>query len=112
MNSSGPLRSIFAILTFFGLSYPSFSASPVPGHVEGWGNNPFGEASSPPGLDGVIAIAAGNNHSLALLTNGTVVAWGSNFSGETEVPKDLTNVIAISARAHSVALKSDGTVVV
>ncbi|HYM53765.1 MAG TPA: hypothetical protein VES97_00270, partial [Solirubrobacteraceae bacterium] len=30
------------------------------------------------GLSGVVAIAAGAHHSLALLGNGTVMAWGSN----------------------------------
>ena len=35
-----------------------------------------------PGLTGVTAIAAGGDHSLALLKNGTVMAWGSNEYGE------------------------------
>jgi hypothetical protein len=114
MNNSQPLHTIFVVLAFCSLSLNSLIASdsPLPGHVEGWGDNFFGQASPPPGLDGVIAIAAGNSHSLALLTNGTVVAWGSNFTGETHVPAGLSNVVAISARAHSVALKKDGTVVV
>jgi plastocyanin len=114
MNSSRPLRSIFAILTFFGLSYPSFSASssPVTGHVEGWGHNPLGQTSIPLGLDNVVAVAAGYDHSLALLANGTVVAWGGNFTGQTNVPGNLSNVVAIAASTHSVALKNDGTVII
>jgi len=35
-----------------------------------------------PGLDGVTAIAAGNNFSLALRTDGTVKAWGENAYGQ------------------------------
>ncbi len=34
------------------------------------------------GLSGVTAIAAGETHSLALLSNGTVMAWGSNEYGQ------------------------------
>lgn len=84
----------------------------VPGHVEGWGNNTFGQASPLPGLDGVIAVAAGGDHSLALRTDGTVAAWGANFSGATDVPIGLNTVADIDAASHSVALKKDGTVVV
>lgn len=86
-------------------------AAVVPGHVEGWGNNVYGQASPPAGLDGVIAIAAGARHSLALRTNGTVVAWGDNSDGESAVPPGLSNVVAIAACLHSVAVKGDGTVV-
>jgi hypothetical protein len=63
-------------------------------------------------MDDVIAIAAGQEHSLALRANGTVVAWGDNSHGQTNVPPGLTNVIAIAASFHNVALKADGTVVV
>jgi hypothetical protein len=114
MNRSPLLRSIFAILMFWRLSHSCFCASdpPVPGHVEAWGDNSLGKTSIPDGLDGVIAIAAGYTHSLALLTNGTVVAWGYNLMGQTTVPANLTNVVAIAASTHSVALKRDGTVVI
>ena len=63
-------------------------------------------------LTGVKAISAGQDFSLALLSNGTVRAWGSNRYHAERVPKGLTNVTAISAGwTHSMALKSDGTVV-
>ena len=87
-------------------------AAVVPGHVEAWGLNFNGEASPPAGLDGVIAIAAGYSHNLALRTNGTVVAWGSNNAGETIVPPGLSNVVAIAASSFSAAVKADGTVVI
>ena len=39
-------------------------------------------------------------------------AWGANWSGETDIPAGLANVISIAAgSSHSLALKSDGTVV-
>ncbi len=87
-------------------------------------------------LDGVVSISAGEGHSLALKADGTVWAWGRNDSGQTGVPNtpitrtygtttslevpdviiptqvtNLTEVIAVAAGyAHSIALKSDGTV--
>ncbi len=35
-----------------------------------------------PGLSGVVAIAAGGQHSLALLSDGTLMTWGSNWNGQ------------------------------
>jgi len=67
-------------------------------------------------------VAAGDFHTVALRTDGTVWTWGWNGRGQlgtdatptshrpTQV-QALTNVIAISAgRSHTVALRSDGTV--
>jgi hypothetical protein len=63
-------------------------------------------------LNNVIAIAAGDIHSLALKSDGTVVGWGSNGFGQLNIPAGLNNVTAIAAGyGHSLALKSDGTVV-
>ncbi len=72
---------------------------------------------------GIVAIAAGGNHSLALKSDGTVLAWGRDNAGQLgndlaleDKPKPvsvsgLTGIIAISAGyAHSLALKSNGTV--
>jgi alpha-tubulin suppressor-like RCC1 family protein len=75
------------------------------------------------GLSGVTAVAAGGDHSLALLANGTVMAWGANGNGQlgngttenSDVPvavSGLSGVTAIAAGSgHSVALLSNGTVV-
>ncbi len=75
-----------------------------------------------PALTGVDAIAAGSNHALALLTDGTVVAWGMNNAGElgdgtqqqSAVPvsvSGLAGVAAIGAGSDdSIALLRDGTV--
>ncbi|MBI5774900.1 MAG: hypothetical protein HZA89_14305, partial [Verrucomicrobia bacterium] len=60
---------------------------------------------------GVVASAAGRNHTVALKNDGSVVTWGSN--GETDVPISAqSGVTAIaSGQYHTVALKSDGSVV-
>lgn len=61
---------------------------------------------------GIISVAAGYAHTIALRDDGTVVAWGSNGTGGTNVPADLTGVKEIAAgHSHSVALNEDGTVV-
>ena len=77
------------------------------------GNNSFGQTNVPSVIQGkTIAIAAGQSHNLALLTNGTVVAWGNNSNGQTNVPADLTNVIAIAAGdLASYALKNNGQII-
>jgi hypothetical protein len=82
----------------------------MPGTVVGWGGE--GLADIPADLNNVVAIAAGDFHSLALKQDGTVVAWGRSSLGRLDVSADLTNVVAIAAGfAHSLALKQDGTVV-
>jgi hypothetical protein len=80
--------------------------------VVAWGRNNQGQTTVPAGLSGVVAIAAGGEHTVALKSDGTVVAWGYNYAGQTTVPAGLSGVVAIAAGAwHTVALKSDGTVV-
>jgi alpha-tubulin suppressor-like RCC1 family protein len=48
-------------------------------------------------LSNVVAIAAGNEYSLALRKDGTVVSWGHPFSMQMVVPSGLSNVVAIAA---------------
>jgi len=118
------------------------------GTVWAWGDNNYGQlgnnltldsslpvqvkgAGGSGNLTGVNAIAAGNNHTVALKYDGTVWAWGDTNRGQlgegtigTSTIKptpvqvkgaggtgNLTNVIAIAAGGmHNVALKIDGTV--
>lgn len=66
----------------------------------------------PDGLTNVIAVDAGEYHSLALMQDGHVAAWswGANAYGETNVPLDLTNAVAVAAGNYSsLALRDDGT---
>ncbi len=74
------------------------------------------------GLEGVIAVAGGDVHSLALKADGTVWAWGDNTLGQlgngtvvsSNVPIQvnlLSPAIAIEGGGdHSMALLEDGTV--
>ncbi|HLJ16291.1 MAG TPA: hypothetical protein VKV15_17460, partial [Bryobacteraceae bacterium] len=74
------------------------------------------------GLSGITAIAAGQDHSMALKNDGTVWTWGYNGYGNlgngstTQSPNvvqvtGLSSVAQIAAGSnHSLALKSDGTV--
>jgi alpha-tubulin suppressor-like RCC1 family protein len=107
------------------------------GTVAAWGDDTFGQlgngtassngdAETPAlvqGLTGVVAVAAGMEHSLALLRNGTVMAWGDNSNGQlgngstrsSVKPvrvRGLTGVKAVAAGAlFSLALLSSGKVV-
>jgi len=75
-----------------------------------------------PGLTGVVSVAAGYGHSLALMSDGTVRTWGWNLYGQlgngTNTDKNkpvrvsgLTGVVAVKAGyGHSLALMNDGTV--
>jgi hypothetical protein len=69
-----------------------------------------GQATVPWGLTGVVAIAAGNYHSLALKSDGSVARWGDNSQNQCGLPAALTNIVALAAGgAHTIALRADGT---
>lgn len=91
--------------------------------------NPMAKPRRVPGLSGVAAIAAGGQHSLALLSDGTLMAWGNNWNGQlgsgllgagthSAVPQPvagpdgkgkLGKVTAIAAGGlHSLAVTADG----
>lgn len=105
------------------------------GTVWAWGDNWVGQlgtgsadfalhaaAERVNGLEGVMAIAAGNNHSVALKSDGTVWTWGENLRGQlgtgttnrTYSPVQVVNLTGVAAIAtgehHTLALKHDGTV--
>ena len=84
-----------------------------PGTVVAWGYNSSGQTTVPiAAQSGVVAIAAGEGHTVALKSNGSVVAWGHNYSGQTTVPIGAqSGVMEIAAGAvHTVALKNDGSI--
>jgi hypothetical protein len=56
-------------------------------------------------LSNVVAIAAGDFHTLALRADGSVIGWGDDSYGQTNVPSTLINVVAIaSGNYHGLAL--------
>jgi len=62
---------------------------------------------------GVVAIAMGWHHMVALKNDGSVVAWGDNRYGQTNVPvaaQSGVRAIAVGDH-HSLALKDNGSVV-
>jgi alpha-tubulin suppressor-like RCC1 family protein len=102
------------------------------GVVVGWGDGRKKQlgsnldlATAPTDVTGtsdIVAIAAGVAHSLALKSDGTVLAWGDDEFGQLGndaaslasfspvVVSGATNIVAIAAGGnHSLALKSDGT---
>ncbi|MDZ7817030.1 MAG: RCC1 repeat- and reductase domain-containing protein [Planctomycetota bacterium] len=109
------------------------------GAIWTWGENSDGElgdgsnddrnipvqVAMPAGMEDIIAIAAGQYHSLALSSDGTVWAWGYNNDGQlgdgtndtSNVPVQVSlsgcmdTVVAIAAGGdHSLALCEDGEV--
>jgi alpha-tubulin suppressor-like RCC1 family protein len=101
------------------------------GTVWAWGGNWQGQLgngtttnSSNPvqvqGLSGVIAIAAGHDHSVALKSDGTVWAWGNQSTLGVEIVADyripvqvtsLSGITSISAgSSYTLAVGGDGTV--
>jgi alpha-tubulin suppressor-like RCC1 family protein len=130
-------RIILVSISVFTL--PLLSVADLPhGYIVGWGNNALYGCSGVPSaqssagvvtiadqvLANAVAITAGSDHKMALLSDGTVFSWGDNYLGDatgfysgTEVTNGLviiygnvlSNVVAISP--GSLSLKSDGTVV-
>lgn len=113
------------------------------GSVWAWGDNTYGKLgngnaskrntpvqvvySNGTAFTGVTAIAAGENHTVALKSDGSVWTWGDNRSGQlgngtfntsftpvqVKIPSGnrLSGITAIGAGGkHTVALKNDGTV--
>lgn len=102
-NSAGAYITRNALLTVF---VPTTS-------IVAWGLNGSGQTNIPPGLNGVIAVAAGGGHSVALKNDGTVVAWGDNSLNQTNVPPGLSGVSAVKASGNlTIAIRTNGTIAV
>ncbi|MSR34370.1 MAG: hypothetical protein EXS12_06180 [Phycisphaerales bacterium] len=87
--------------------------------VRGCGYNFNGQISIPADLTGVVKIASGAYHGLALKNNGTVVCWGAGLTntgatnnwGQSMVPSDVTNVVEISGGGkHTVVRLGNGII--
>jgi len=114
------LRSCLLVLAAGALAVPlSAVAGGSPGSVIAWGCGgglDSGQCSVPAAATtGVVAIAAGESHSLALKRDGSVVAWGCGGDenrGQCSVPEAATSgVTAIAAGIwQSLALKNGGVI--
>lgn len=156
--ATNPLTGVVAVSA--GGGYDGFGSTGyslalrTDGTVLGWGFNGHGQVGDGTGthssvphpvcavgaadctgspLTGVTSIAAGGNHSLALLSNGQVLSWGDNWQGQLGdgtsntrykpvpvcavgttdcVAHPLTGVVAIAAgNNHSMAVLASGRVV-
>ena len=82
----------------------------APEEIFAWGSTAW-TGGDPIAMSAVVAVAAGENHALAIDRFGRVGAWGDNSSGQTDVPDELGGVIAVAAGdGFSLALRDDGTV--
>ena len=109
--------------------------SPPQERVWAWGYNDAGQLgySTPnanqtsaaptavPNTSGIVAIAAGEKHSLAITYSRQVVAWGGNADGQlgtgtatasaSPIATQMTDAVAVAVGyKHSLAVKRDGTV--
>jgi hypothetical protein len=85
--------------------------------VSGWGGYDSGQSRTPASLAGrhVVAVSAGDDHSLALTSDGAVTGWGWNGDGQAVPPADLRSgaakAVGIDAgEHHSLAVLADGGV--
>ena len=112
--------------------YNSFAIR-TDGTIVGWGDNQYGKCGSelervggnisdPDSRNGAYwvktnlgactQISAGNAHTVALQTNGTVVSWGSNDQGQQNIPPTLGACSQIAVgHYHTLALQTNGTVI-
>jgi alpha-tubulin suppressor-like RCC1 family protein len=85
------------------------------GRVFGWGLNGQGQLGlgtrsggsltpvAVPGISTARAVAAGNEHALALLADGTVLAWGSNGSGQLGLGDFLVRRAPVATALRGIA---------
>lgn len=103
------------------------SLAVVAGRVWSWGSNSRsqlgtgvpGQDSTPrevPGVSGIVAVAAGNTHSLALGSDGSVWAWGNGSGGQlgTGDSQDRASPVRLTGLppAAGIAARGDNSVVV
>jgi hypothetical protein len=101
-NGAGSETSEPAVLTVNALA--------ARGTVVAWGGNDYGQTTVPvEAQSGVVAIAAGYDHTVALKADGSVIAWGGPYYSMTLLVPAHSGVTAIAPGGY--ALKNDGSVI-
>lgn len=81
------------------------------GSVVSWGSYGAGEVAFAKAAGGVVAVAAGAKHTMALRPDGKVFSLDYAGFGPPPVPPSLANIVAIAAGTeHTLAVRQDGTV--
>ncbi len=114
-DASSRRTCLIAVVTFlFLIGWLSTASAAPAGAAIAWGYR-FSDDTTIPGAaqSGVVAVAAGSGHILALKIDGSVVAWGDNSNGQMNVPLAAqSGVMAIAAGGwHAVALRTNGEVI-
>ena len=134
-----PVTGVDASVTSIAAGYGHGLALRKDGTIRSWGRNDSGQlgdgtlngrlliapvmdSGGTKDLNGVVDVAAGAYHSLALRVDGTVWSWGQNTSGQLgdgtitnrTLPaaiSGLSDIVSIETSAyHNLALRADGTV--
>lgn len=73
-----------------------------PGNVvQAWGSNSEGQTNVPAGLNNVVGVTSGQNHSYAQRADGSLVGWGSTIYRQTLTPANLGPVQALETAADT-----------
>src|SRR5262245_52856973 len=78
-------------------------------HVSGWGLRVFDSRFN---LESFVEVVAGDNHTVARRSDGSLAAWGINGQEQCNVPRapgGLTYVEVAAGALHTVARRSDGS---
>ena len=78
-----------AFLVFEAILTRNFDVELTSGRQKSSISNSGGQINVPSELSDVIAIEAGNYHSLALKSDGTIVGWGMNVYEQLIMPEEI-----------------------